>query len=62
MYDEYKFELARKLYKEDDFEIEEIKDPTEIAHVIESAIQIIKTYPMSKKIKQNRINFFATQR
>ena len=43
-------------------EIEEIKDPTEIAHVIESAIQIIKTYPMSKKIKQNRINFFATQR
>ena len=26
MYDEYKFELARKLYKEDDFEIEEIKE------------------------------------
>jgi len=44
-------------------EIEEIKYPEEIAGVIESAIQVIKTYPMmSKKTKKNRINFFATQR
>ena len=43
-------------------EIDEIKEPEKIAGIIESAIQIIKTYPISKKVKQNRINFFATQR
>ena len=43
-------------------EIDEIKEPEKIAGIIENAIQIIKTYPISKKVKQNRINFFATQR
>lgn len=38
-------------------EIDEIKEPEKIAGIIESAIQIIKTYPISKKVKQNRINF-----
>jgi len=42
-------------------EIEEIKDPVEIALLIQGAIETIKTYPISKQVKRNRINFFATQ-
>ena len=34
----------------------------DITQLIESAIQTIKLRKMSKKVKQNRINFFATQR
>lgn len=43
-------------------EIPEIKNPKELAKFIEGAIETIKAYPMSKQIKKNRINFFATQR
>lgn len=43
-------------------EIEEVKDSIELASVIEGAVETIKTYPMSKQVKRNRINFFATQR
>lgn len=42
-------------------EIEEIKDPVEISLLIQGAIETIKTYPISKQVKRNRINFFATQ-
>ena len=41
-------------------EIDEIKDPQHIAMIIEGAVETIKTYPMSKQIKNNRINFFST--
>lgn len=43
-------------------EIENIKDPEEIALTIEGAIETIKTYSISNQIKRNRINFFSTQR
>jgi predicted NAD-dependent protein-ADP-ribosyltransferase YbiA (DUF1768 family) len=43
-------------------EIDEVRDPEAIALVIEGALETIKTYPMSKQVKSNRINFFATQR
>jgi predicted NAD-dependent protein-ADP-ribosyltransferase YbiA (DUF1768 family) len=43
-------------------ENDDIKDPENIALVIEGAVETIKTHPMSKQVKRNRINFFATQR
>lgn len=43
-------------------DIDEIRDAKEMAMSIEGAVDTIKTYPMSKQIKKNRINFFATQR
>jgi len=43
-------------------EIDEIKDPEGIARAVEGAIETVKTFPMSKQVKRNRINFFATQR
>lgn len=43
-------------------EIDEIKNVEEISNYIEKTIEIIKKYPISKQVKQNRINFFATQR
>lgn len=42
--------------------MEGVENPIDLAQVIESAINTIKTYPMSNKVKTNRINFFATQR
>ena len=33
-----------------------------IARTVEAAVEIIKTHHMTKQIKQNRINFFATMR
>lgn len=49
--------LVAKLRK-----MEGIENPLDIAQLIESAINTIKTYPISNKVKTNRINFFATQR
>ena len=43
-------------------EWEDIKDPQTIANIIEGAVETIKTYPMSRQVKNNRVNFFATQR
>ncbi len=43
-------------------EMDEVKDTKKIALYIESAIETVKTYPISKQVKRNRINFFATQR
>jgi hypothetical protein len=45
-------------------EIEEVKDPETIAHAIEEAVKIINknSWHISKKVKKNRINFFATHR
>lgn len=43
-------------------EIDEVRDPEVIALAIENMLEIIKTYHMSKQVKRNRINFFATQR
>jgi predicted NAD-dependent protein-ADP-ribosyltransferase YbiA (DUF1768 family) len=43
-------------------EIEDNKNPELISKHIEGAIETIKKYPMSKHIKRNRINFFATHR
>ena len=39
----------------------EIKYPDELAMYIMSAVEIIKTQKMSKNVKMNRINFFASQ-
>lgn len=41
--------------------IQEIKEPDELAMYIMSAVETVKTDKMSKNIKMNRINFFATQ-
>ena len=43
-------------------EIDSVDDPKAIAAIIEGAVDTIKTYPISKQVKRNRINFFATQR
>ncbi len=43
-------------------EFDQIKNLEAISDIIESAIQVIKSQPMSKQVKRNRINFFATQR
>ena len=45
-------------------EIEEVKDPETIAHAIEEAVKIINenSWHISKQVKKNRINFFATHR
>ena len=45
-------------------EIEEVKDPETIAHAIEEAVEIIKknSWHISKRVKKNRINFFAIHR
>lgn len=43
-------------------EIDNIENVEELAHYITKIVKIIKKYPLSKQIKQNRINFFATQR
>ena len=43
-------------------EINQVKDLEGISDIIESAIQAIKVQKMSKQVKRNRINFFATQR
>ena len=43
-------------------DMDEVKDVSEIKAFISGAIDTIKTYPMSKTVKTNRINFFATQR
>jgi predicted NAD-dependent protein-ADP-ribosyltransferase YbiA (DUF1768 family) len=43
-------------------EIDQVKDLEGISDIIESAIQAIKVQKMSKQVKRNRINFFATQR
>ena len=40
----------------------EVQDVSKIKAFIVGAIDTIKTYPMSKTVKTNRINFFATQR
>lgn len=56
------FSLRRNMLVSVVSEIEDIKDPELIAKHIEGAIDTIKTYPMSKQIKRNRINFFATHR
>jgi predicted NAD-dependent protein-ADP-ribosyltransferase YbiA (DUF1768 family) len=41
--------------------IPEIKYPDELEMYIMSAVEIIKTQKMSKNVKMNRINFFASQ-
>ena len=43
-------------------DIPEVKDTEDIYLYIMSAVEIIKTQKMSKNIKINRINFFATQK
>ena len=42
--------------------IPEVKDVNEIYLYIMSAVEVVKTQKMSKNIKINRINFFATQK
>lgn len=42
--------------------IEEVKDNFNFTKDLENAIKTIKACPMSRRLKQNRINFFATQR
>ena len=42
--------------------IEEVKDNFKFSKDLENAIKVVKNCPMSRRVKQNRINFFATQR
>ena len=41
-------------------ELMDIYHPEKVAKMIEDVVEIIKEYPISRKIKENRINFFAT--
>lgn len=42
--------------------IEEVKDNFKFVKDLENAIKTVKSCPISRRVKQNRINFFATQR
>jgi predicted NAD-dependent protein-ADP-ribosyltransferase YbiA (DUF1768 family) len=53
-----KFDLLDSILQNDFY----VLDTKDISSFIMGAVQTIKTYPSSKQIKQNRINFFSTIR